>query len=124
MKLKQVTGSSQSKAKSAPTVSLNFLNGRIYFNAPTVQLLGLKEGDSLAFYQDEENPKDWYFTKAKIDGSVQLRDANKALAAFNGGIARRILQSVGRDGTAGFFIAEEKVEGKYWRILTDRAIKN
>lgn len=124
MKLKQVSGSNQQKAKSAPTVALNFINGRISFNAPTVGLLGLKEGDSLAFYQDEENPKDWYFIKDKIAGSVQLKSVNEALQATSGPIARKILHSAECYGTGKFFIAEEKTGDKYWKILTDRIIKD
>ncbi len=58
MKLKQVIGNTAPKAKAAPTISLGYFNGRIYFNAPTAQLLSLKEGESLAFYRDQENPKE------------------------------------------------------------------
>ena len=125
MKLKQVTGNSQAKAKAAPTISVCYYNGRISFNAPTVQLLGLKVSTCLAFYQDEEKPDEWYFTISKVLGSGQLKEmTNKKTLAFqNSGIARAMLRSMGLDDSANFFISEEKVEGKYWRILTGRAIK-
>ena len=123
MKLRQISGLIQQKQKSAPTISLNFLNGRIYFNESTKHILDLKEGDRLVFYQDEDNLKGWYFMKSKIEGSIELRILNKALVAFNGSIARAILHSVSMDATSAFFIAEERVEGKYWKILTDRVIK-
>ena len=124
MNLKQISVNSQMKAKSAPTVTFNFLNGRIYFNEATALMLLLKAGDWIAFFQDEDNLHDWYFTKTKIDGSVELKSVNKALTTTSGPIALKLLQSAGIDGTAGFFIAEKKVEGKYWKVLTDRAIRS
>lgn len=119
MRLKQIMGTTASKAKAAPTICLGYFNGRIYFNAPTAQLLALKEGDNLAFFQDEDIPADWYFTKSTALGSGKLKTAGNSLSMHNCGIARPILQSRGLSDSANFFISSEMVEGKYFKILNE-----
>ncbi|MCL6101012.1 MAG: hypothetical protein M1292_00755 [Bacteroidetes bacterium] len=126
MKLKQVfAASSASKAKIAPTVSINYFNGRMRFNAPTVVLLDLKESDKLAFYQDEESPRDWYFMKSKGVGSLPLKvtQNSKALCVNNAKLVRPMLQSMGISTPTQFLIGEELVEGLYWKILSDKIVK-
>jgi hypothetical protein len=126
MRLKQVMGSPQSKAKTAPTVSFGYYNGRIYFNAPSVELLNLKEGQSIALFQDEDNPTDWYFTISKAQGSLKLKNIGNALVTFNSGIARCVLNSVSLHDSTNFFIEPERVEIEgvsYWKILTCKIVK-
>lgn len=98
-----------------------YLNGAIRFNKATVELLGLKKGDNLAFYQDEENPTAWYFTKAGTRGSIQLKEQGTMLYNYSAAIARVLLKSRGiTQESARFYINEVKVEGKYWEILTEK----
>lgn len=121
MKLKQVSGESSQKAKAAPTVAFCYLNGAIRFNKATVELLGLKKGDNLAFFQDEDNPTAWYFTKSTNRGSIQLKAQGTMLYNYSASIARVLLKSRGiTQESARFYINEVKVEGKYWEILTEK----
>jgi len=121
MNLKQVTCTSQSKTKTAPTISLGYFNGRIYFNAPTSEMLKLKEDDFIAFFRDEDHPHDWFFTKSDLEGSLQLKLKGTALCTFNSGIARTILREAQCNDSENFFI--KKVHGEYWKILLDKKVK-
>lgn len=122
MNLKQVTGTSLSKSKTAPTISLGYFNGRIYFNKPTSEMLNLKEGDSLAFFRDEDHPHDWYFT-SKIEGALKLKIQSNSLCTFNSGIARAILQEAGCNKSENFYVSEKMIDGKYWKIRLDKPVK-
>ena len=126
MKLKQIFAtSSASKAKIAPTVSINYFNGRIRFNFPTVELLELSDKDRLSFFQDEESPKDWYFMKSKGPGSLPLKvtQNSKALCINNAKLVRPMLRSMGVSNPTQFLIGEQPIEGKYWHILSEKTIK-
>jgi hypothetical protein len=124
MKLKQILGSPIAKSKPAPTLSAGYYNGRLYFNDPSVKLLSLNENDLIAFFQDEDNPSDWYFKKVNSYG-LKLKFAGKALVTFNSGIARGILRSVNLHDSSTFFISSEPVKignELFWKILTDNII--
>jgi hypothetical protein len=125
MKLKQILGSPQSKNKPAPTLSVGYCNGRLYINAPSVELLSLKEGDQLAFFQDTDNPQDWYFSKSDLNGSLTLKLVKSALVTFNAGVARGLLKSLDIHDSTVFFISSSPVtigEQRYWKILTDKIV--
>lgn len=123
MKLKQVFGDAGLKTKAAPTVSICYLNGAIRFNKATVEILGLKKGDNLVFFQDEDKPADWYFKKSKCEGSVQLRTQGNLLYIYCASIARPILKS--REivqESARFYLSDAQLacgEG-YWKILPEK----
>lgn len=129
MKLKQII-SNQSNGKAAPTIAVCLYNGRLYFNSPTVKLLSLQAGDHVAFFQDEDRIKDWYFLKMDMatpgDGSVELKERNQALFTVCGKIARGMLESVNAYETVTFYIEPKPVViGKlsYWKVLTDKTVK-
>lgn len=81
----------QQLRSGVPFVSIN-QKGVMCFNKAAVQGLGLNNGDKLTFYQDKDNPVDWYF-KVGNEG-VPLRsyaDANNLLCNFSY-VCRKILQ--------------------------------
>lgn len=122
MKLKQVFGDAGQKTKAAPTVSICYLNGAIRFNRSTVEILGLKKGDSLVFFQDEDNPADWYFKKSTDGGSVQLRTQGNLLYVYCASIARPILKSrkISQESARFYLSDAQQVCGQgYWKILTE-----
>lgn len=123
MNLKQVFGDVGPKAKVAPTVSICYLNGAIRFNKATVEILGLKKGDNLVFFQDEDSPADWYFKKSTCGGSIQLRAQGNLLYVYCASIARPLLKSreISQE-SARFYLGDaHQVCGEgYWKILTDR----
>jgi hypothetical protein len=124
MNLEQVfVASAATKAKAAPTVSINYFNGRMRFNGPRVELLDLNDSDKLAFFKDKENPKDWYFMKSKTAGSLPLIKQSKALCVNNAKLVRPMLEAMGITRPVQLYISEEKVDGKYWKILSDKIVK-
>jgi len=48
-------------ALNEPAITVNGKSGLITFNKALIQKLGLKEADTVSFYQDEEHPLKWYF---------------------------------------------------------------
>lgn len=122
MKLKQVFGEGSPKTKAAPTVSICYLNGAIRLNKATVELLGLKKGDNLVFFQDEDKPADWYFKKSTCEGSVQLKAQGSLLYLYCASIARVLLRSrkISQD-SARFYLsdAQETCGEGYWKILPE-----
>lgn len=118
MKLKQFMGTSQI---DPPTVKVSFNNGRILFDKATSGLLGLKECDFLAFFQDEENPNNWYFTKAKGRGSFKLTSekGRSNIFFYSAAVARGILKTW-HEKPVVFPLSEKIVDGKYWEILTEK----
>jgi len=115
--LQLIPATVSSRIKLAPTVCFGHHKGRIYFNQKTVELLGLKDGDWAAFYQDKKNPKEWYFAIERVEGAIPLQEAKGALFAHSQSITRTALASMGSIGkSSSYYIDPQQFEGKYWRI--------
>lgn len=126
MRLKQVFAGTSQKKKAAPTVSFCYFNGAIRFNKSTAEILGLKKGDSLVFFQNEDDPTDWYFKKSAAGGSIQLKAQGNILYVYCASIARVLLES--RESreirvSAQFYLSDaQQICGcgsGYWKILPD-----
>lgn len=79
MKLKPFTEQLRVKREPAPTVVMDYRNGRIHFNARTVEMLDLKAGTPISFFQDEDSPQDWYFALKELP--VSLLKAERSLSS-------------------------------------------
>lgn len=126
MKLRQIMpGVGSMKGTPAPTVSICYFNGRIGFNKPTCEILALGAGRPVAFYQDEEHPTDWYFTKENIPGALKAiaEKSTGNISCNNTILARRILSSLNLHQSQRFYVDPAPVEGKYYKILTNQPIK-
>lgn len=55
-----------------PTLSASKHNGRIGINKALAKLLGVQVGDFVAFYQNDEDPREWWVRK-ESDG-LQVKD--------------------------------------------------
>jgi len=105
------------RIKLAPTVCFGHYKGRIYFNQETVKLLGLKDGDWVAFYQSKPQPSHWYFSVERIDGAIALKESKGALFAHSQSVVRKALASMGKEGKSyTYYIEINPVEGKFFRI--------
>lgn len=95
MKLKPFTEQLRVKREPAPTVVMDYRNGRIHFNARTVEMLDLKAGTPISFFQDEDSPQDWYFALKELPGCHYLKPsgASQALRAVSGPLVRALLRS-------------------------------
>nr|WP_129732304.1 hypothetical protein [Parabacteroides goldsteinii] len=122
MKLKQLFGDAGQKTKAAPTVSVCFWNGAFRFNKATFEILGLKKGDGLVFFQDEDNPTDWYFKKSTSRGSIQLKAQGNTLYVYSTSIARPLLASrkISQESARFYLSDAQQVCGQgYWKIQTE-----
>ena len=54
--------------KSNPTIRFSRKSGTVSLSIKTCEILGIKNGDSVLFLQDETREQDWYIQKA-IDGN-------------------------------------------------------
>ncbi len=133
MNLIQIKSGTTAKPEPHPTITFSYCNGRIYFNGPTVKQLALKERSCLAFFQDQEDPKSWFFeilTNANsplYEGAVEFKFDRqlKALRVYCANIARTFLRSieVPKD-TVSFYIEKDRFQGReLWRILADQPVK-
>ena len=100
-------------------MSVCFYNGRISFNGPTCELLGYKKGDAIAFYRDlDSKGQPWYIAKEKVPGALLLRlSLGKMLYGVDAHLARELTASA--DDSVRFILSEEKLEGKYWKLLKE-----
>jgi|688.fasta_scaffold687957_3 hypothetical protein len=84
------------------------------------EMMGLKEGDSVAIYQDNDNPADWYMAKDK-DG-FQCRRNTAGLMFNSAMIANSILDCFSYEGKSFSFLigSEPLMQGKQelWPIIT------
>lgn len=119
MNLKPFTEKPRVKRESAPTINMDYRNGRINFNRRTVEMLGLKAGDPIAFFQSGDYPGDWYFACQEKPGCYRLVcDSKKAesgrLKVISGPVVRAILRSRGLYDAQTFIIGDKEEE--YWPI--------
>lgn len=81
-------------------------SGCISFNRKAVVAIGLKPGDKLIFFQDEENPKDWYMKISKNKGA-ELRattSGNGGLVCNFAAVAQNVFTSTGTSSRVKFQI--------------------
>lgn len=121
MKLKKFIPTTLRQGK--PSIRINGKAGLMAFSKSAGEKLDLKDQESVDFFQDEENPTDWYVAKQK-KGSCILRekDKNGSFNLNNTSIARAILKSNDLDdhSSYSFPIGEAVKEGdmKVYAILT------
>jgi hypothetical protein len=130
MKLKTYnTANSASVRKGKPTININLGNGLFSFSNNAREALKLKSGTRIEVHQDEESPKDWYFSITKDkDSGFELRDNSKSkpyLTFNNSHLARLLLSSIELDCNATMLIGTEPVEiegvGNVYPIITKSA---
>ena len=124
MNLKQITSTGLRKVNACPSIHFGRNSGKIHFNSPSAEFLDLHEGDYLTFFRSNGYPFDWYFSKINSFGSLKLTTQNSTLLTHSRSIVREILSQVGLNETGYFEVESKKVDGKYWKVLTDRAIRS
>ncbi len=102
------------------------VGGVFRFNQATVEVAKLKLTDSVAFYQDEENPADWYVQfKPEQDGyPFQATKGKLTCVAFaHKGLAERLRHTVGLDGTFTVPLGGYDKKANTYALLTKAAQK-
>lgn len=108
------------------TICVNLKTGRIRLNPPAIELLKLKNKDSIAFAQDEENPGDWYLKKDSKGFTVTIKNDRGTLSAYINSkkLAYNFMQSLSKTQLeyATYKITPEETEGVF-PIVTRIPIK-
>ena len=100
--------------------------GVFSFSKELITETGLKEDDKLNFYQDEENPRDWFLCAEK-EGQLILRSYAKnssynTFMANNSDMAKKLRKSLGLLTAKSFKVpvgVVNEIEGvKYWPLIT------
>lgn len=95
MKLKSFNAenAASSKYNRLPSVNVGYKSGVLYFNIAAKEAAKLQPGDKIEFLQDEENPKDWYFSKSDNGLLVRAKNA-KGAEIQSSKLAKEILHSI------------------------------
>lgn len=75
-----------------PRISI-YPTGLIRFTTPAIDLLGIKPGDKLAFYQNEKDPQEWYIGKDP-SGFTCRGNAAKLMSLKNKKLAEMLYESL------------------------------
>ncbi len=112
------------------TIRINRKAGLISFSKQSGILMGLKKGMKILFYQDEENPMNWYIRITSAGFPLRTSD-EKAFDFNNSSISHKILDScplpegATPHAACGFYITDTEtvIDGaKYFPFSTDRII--
>jgi len=117
MKKKLINRTVQYAKSSKPTVRISRM-GVISFTKGTEDMVGLRKGGCVEFYQDENSPEDWYL-KATTDSGLELRHTSGKLLVCNSiGTAKAIMNSLKvKENIVRIPVAIEPEDG-YWALLT------
>jgi hypothetical protein len=125
MKLKEFNAENTiSTRTSAPVIGMNLKNGLFNINREVCDLIGLGDGDSVVFHQDQEDEQNWYLEKVKEKGfSVRKKEnVTKGVIFNNTTLARAIAKSVAFEGASGRLLVAGKFtefqRRKLWGIIT------
>lgn len=123
MKLKEFSTVGGKALNSVATISFN-KKGFIGISVTAAELIGIKKGDRIVFYQDEEHPEDWYFDISSEKGAI-LRNhtSGKGFACNYSIVAIEVLKSTKNKDIARFQISTEKENGIY-AIITRNNLKS
>ncbi|MCU6767376.1 hypothetical protein OCV73_00165 [Barnesiella propionica] len=102
MKLKEFSTVGRKALNGIATISFN-KKGFIGINAAAAESIGIKSGERIVFFQDEDNPEDWYFDVSPDKGAL-LRNhtTGKGFACNFSVVATEVLKSTKNKDFARF----------------------
>ena len=94
--------------------------GRILLSKGLTDLMGLKAGDNITIFQDEEEPTDWYLAKTKKGGfPVSGRGGKHSYYLNSSEMVRKIFGSLNyRELSGSMFVGAEPVEANIFPMIT------
>lgn len=123
LKLKQFGAEHQSSRLKLSSITISPV-GRIALSDLALQETGLKIGDRISLFQDENEPTDWYF--GKHEDGIPLAEAKGGEATIQAKvIANEVLNSLDQQTTCRFSIGvtDQKIEkNKLWSIFTRKPL--
>ena len=93
-------------------------NGKISFNLRAGEILDFKNNPKVRFFQDQENPKNWYI-KSYNKGNVFLikNYRTQGNSFFSSSLTTKILRSIDTGRTCKFILSHKKT-GMYYALIT------
>lgn len=88
----------------SPRIRVNTKAGLFGFNENGCKLLGVKSGDQVVVFQDQDSPTDWYIEKVEKGGFIVRASKTKSNTGlwFNSvRLGKQIFASVGFEDAAG-----------------------
>jgi len=103
--------------------------GLISLNKCAIRLLDLKVGDKIKFYQDEDNPEDWYLKEVPKTDDLGLICRNgssfaKSIMVNSAATANALFESIGFTGTTLKCQIGSEPDDYLWAIITASGNKN
>lgn len=93
-----------SRRDTVPKLGIQAKTGIVIFNPPAIDLLQIKDGDTVVFHQDEEDKVNWY---VEVVGNspkgfkLRIKKPTNYLMFNSTSLARRIFESVDFTGKSG-----------------------
>lgn len=122
MKLKEFSTRGRKALKGIATITFS-KSGCIGLNGSAVETMGVKSGDKLIFFQDEENPRDWYIQVTQ-DKGAELRlgsGTSGGLYCNFAFVVQEVFKSMQLKDRAKFQISTQVDNGMY-AIITKNQI--
>jgi hypothetical protein len=122
MNLRKIAPETGKNTKMVPTISIN-AKGRIGFNTAARELTGIAEGSAVNFYQDVDNPENWYLAVEAVGSKV--RETRSCTLLQNMGLCKVIMRDLkvpASVSTVYLKLAGEPTiekKQKYYGILTN-----
>lgn len=111
------------KATLAPCISFS-KSGLIRFNGRAVELLTLREGDQVKFFQNKRLPKEWYLAIVKKEG-IPIRNTSSVqgrnVLALNSSFIVRTMQKsleLSSDISITVPVGVAPDENGWWSLIT------
>lgn len=122
MKLKEFSTCGRKALKGMATITFS-KSGCIGLNNKTVESMGLKPGDKLVFFQDEDNPRDWYMGVGKEKGAeLRLGSGTSGSLFCNFSfVVQEVFESTQTKGRVKFQVAS-RCENGVFAIITKNQI--
>ena len=128
MKLKSFNATNVRSARSqGRAINMNSKSGIISISAELASEMNVSDGDSVEFHQDEDNPKDWFISKAIENGfKCRLKKELSNSVMFNStGMVRTFFKSIDFNETSGKMIVGKEITDlpadpsmPIWSIIT------
>lgn len=129
--IKYDADNSATRYNSKPTIRFAS-NGLISFNYAAQEAMGLKVGDTIALFQDEDEPKEWCVARDKNGVKLREKPDSRGLLCNANVWHRRITEAVGIDedkgvvfrvcATPDVVVSADKKAAKGWAIITASAV--
>lgn len=106
-----------------PAIRFDYKKGVIGISKEAAEMMKLKEGDKVEFFQDEKNKEDWYIGKTKNSDGLIVRSNGKmsGLLLNNVVVCRKIAESAGIEQSASYLVSKKSIKHNghdLWPIIT------